>query len=263
MKSIKSITILQILNILGFTGTILINALANILPINGKNTGELSDLYPNLFVPAGITFSIWGIIYLALLIFTIFQAKNIFKKVNENSYFIEKIGYYFFLSCLANISWIFAWHYQQITLSLAVMLILLISLIIIYQNLGIGIKSGSKKENFFAHLPFSIYLGWISIATIANISVFLVNIKWNRLGLSEVFWTITIIIAGAVLTLFMLYKRNDVIYGLVVIWAFIGIIIKRLTSALFVSTGLITVLLLCVFIILTGIVFRFKNWLKY
>ena len=190
MKSIKSITILQILNILGFTGTILINALANILPINGKNTGELSDLYPNLFVPVGLTFSIWGIIYLMLLAFTIFQTKNIFRKDNENSYFIEKINYFFFISCIANTAWIFAWHFQQISLSLIIMFILLISLIIIYKKLEIGITSRSKMEKYLVHLPFSIYLGWISIAAIANISVFLVNIKWNRFGLSEVFWTI-------------------------------------------------------------------------
>ncbi|MFH1381718.1 MAG: tryptophan-rich sensory protein, partial [Chloroflexota bacterium] len=161
---------LAIMNLIGFLGTVVVNGLSNALPLNGKTAGELSDQYPNLFVPAGLTFSIWGIIYILLAIFVIYGRIVAVKKDTQKSSFIENIGVLFFISCLANMGWIFAWHYEIVPLSVLIMLILLVTLIAIYLRLRIGRSDSSKTEKYLVHLPFSVYLGWITIATIANIT---------------------------------------------------------------------------------------------
>ena len=217
---------LSILNVLGFLGVVIVNALAVTLPLNNKTTGELSDQYPNLFVPAGLTFSIWGVIYILLAIFVIYGLVVAIRKDSEKSSFIENIGILFLISCLANIGWIFAWHYEILALSLVLMLILLGSLITIYLRLRIGKSDSTRTEKYMVHLPFSIYLGWITIATIANVTALLVDINWNTFGLSEPFWAIAVIIVGIAITLSVLFTRKDIFYCLVVDWALLGILLK-------------------------------------
>jgi hypothetical protein len=254
----KKITLkgLSILNLLGFFGIVLINYLAVTLPLNNKTTGALADQYPNLFVPVGLTFSIWGIIYLLLAIFTVYQLVYAFRKDIKNSSFLEKIGYLFFVSCLANFSWIFAWHFERVFLSFLIMLILLLSLIAIYQRLNIGRSAALKSEKYLVHLPFSVYLGWITIATIANATALLVNLNWNRFGLSEPFWTISVIIIGILIALFMLFYRKDIFYSLVVDWALLGILIKRLTVDIVRIQSIITIVYLGLIIISSGIIIQ-------
>ncbi|TFG62719.1 MAG: hypothetical protein E4H36_07330, partial [Spirochaetales bacterium] len=245
---------LQVLNILGFLGTIAVNALANILPIAGNNTGELSDSYPNLFVPAGLTFSIWGLIYLLLGIFAVYQAVGLFKKdqtiSGDSQYpsFLDRISWFFLLSCAANIGWIFAWHHKMVGLSLILMLVILASLLIMYLRLGVRYgrtagrnaeteaasgdarqKTLKMREKVFIHLPMSIYLGWITVATIANITALLVNLGWNGFGLSESFWTVLVMGAGLVIGLLVVFSRRDPAYSAVIVWAYAGILLKRLT----------------------------------
>ena len=222
---------LSILNVLGFLGVVIVNALAVTLPLNNKTTGELSDQYPNLFVPAGLTFSIWGVIYILLAIFVIYGLVVAIRKDSEKSSFIENIGIHFLISCLANIGWIFAWHYEILALSLVLMLILLGSLITIYLRLRIGKSDSTRTEKYVVHLPFSIYLGWITIATIANVTALLVDINWNTFGLSEPFWAIAVIIVGIAITLSVLFTRKDIFYCLVVDWALLGILLKRLADS--------------------------------
>ncbi|MFC1910907.1 hypothetical protein ACFLXC_06500 [Chloroflexota bacterium] len=219
---------LAILNIIGFLGTVVVNALASILPLNNKTTGELSDQYPNLFVPVGLTFSIWGLIYILLAIYMVYQAVTAFKGKTDGKPFIEKIGIFFFLSSLANMAWIFAWHYEMVALSLVFMLFLLGFLLAIYLRLSIGKSDSSKAERAMVHLPFSIYLGWITVATIANATALLVVINWNAFGLGEQFWTVAVIIVGIALSLAMLFMRKDIFYCPVVDWALLGILLKRL-----------------------------------
>ena len=247
---------LSILNLLSFVSIVIVNYLAVTLPLNNKTTGVLSDQYPNLFVPVGLTFSIWGIIYLLLGIFIVYQLVYAFKKDTQNSSFLEKIGILFFVSCLANFTWIFAWHFEMVPLSLFIMLILLISLIVIYQKLNIGRSEASKSEKYLVHLPFSVYLGWITIATIANTTALLVNLNWNRLGLSEPFWTIVVIIIGLVISLMMLFYRKDIFYSLVVDWALLGILIKRLTVDIVTVQSIITVVILGLVMISLGIIIQ-------
>ncbi|MDD5288832.1 MAG: hypothetical protein PHY28_06975 [Dehalococcoidales bacterium] len=245
---------LAIINLLGFLGTIVINGLANALPINGKTTGELSDMYPNLFVPAGLTFSIWGLIYLLLAVFTFYSLIVASKKDTETP-FLNKIGVLFFVSCIANIGWILAWHYEIVLLSVVMMLLLLGCLLAIYLRLDTGKAGTAKKEQYLVHLPFSVYLGWITIATIANITALLVDINWNRFGLSEQFWTVTVILIGIVIALSILVRRQDIFYCLVVDWALLGILLTRLADPVPVQSVIIVTVVGLV-IIIAGIIMQ-------
>jgi len=219
-----------LLNLIGFIAVIAVNTLAMTLPINNITTGEVSDKYPNLFVPAGITFSIWGVIYLFLALFIIYQFVIPFKKSTGERGIFEKTGLLFFLSCIFNVSWIFAWHYGIVWLSLAIMILLLITLISIYVRLKTGRAGIKNHEKFFVNIPFSLYLGWITVATIANVTAFLVDINWDGFGISEQLWAVILIAAALIITLLTLLSRNDIFYSLVVIWAFTGIILKRIAD---------------------------------
>jgi len=180
--------------------------------------------------PAGITFSIWGIIYVLIILFAIYLAKDLFKKEITTKTFLEKIGFFFILASLANIIWIFLWHYEQILLSLLAMLVLFASLLVMYLRLNIGKEEVSLKEKLFIHVPISVYIGWITVATIANVTAVLVTIGWNGFGVSEEIWTMLVMIVAAIITILMLIKRKDCAYSAVIIWALIGIYLKRMTN---------------------------------
>jgi hypothetical protein len=230
MNKSSHVLSLSILNFLGFLGTILVNALANILPINGVTTGALSDEYPNLFVPAGLTFAIWGLIYVLLGIFVIYPLIPRVRRDPQKLDFVQKIGPLFFISCLANIGWIFAWHYRVVPLSMVLMLVLLGCLLAIYLRLNVGKSDATRAEKYPVHLPFSVYLGWITIATIANVTALLVDIDWMRWGLTQQFWAVAVIVVGIAIALSVLFTRKDVFYCLVVDWALLGILLKRLSD---------------------------------
>jgi hypothetical protein len=221
--------LLQVGNILASIVTIIVNALAVILPLNGKTTEYLSDKYPNLFVPAGITFSIWGIIYILWVVFAMYQARDLFKKEEIDMPFLQQITFFFVVSSIANSAWIFLWHYEYVGLSLLMMIILLFSLLAIYIRLNIGKSNVTLTEKLCVQVPFSVYLGWITVATIANVTAFLVSVKWNGFGISPLTWTIIIVAVGTLLTILMLALRKDIAFSLVVLWAFLGIWIKRMT----------------------------------
>ncbi|VVB59081.1 Uncharacterised protein [uncultured archaeon] len=222
--------LLQTGNILATIITILVNALAVILPLNGKTTQELSDNLPNLFVPAGITFSIWGIIYILWIIFAIYQARDLFKKEEIEMPFLQQISVLFIVSSNVNSAWIFLWHYEYVGLSLLMMIILLLSLLAIYVRLNIGRSIVSMAEKLCVQVPFSVYLGWITVATIANVTAFLVSVNWDSFGISPLNWTIIIIAVATLLTILMLALRKDIAFSLVVLWAFFGIWMKRTTQ---------------------------------
>ncbi len=228
-KNIKNI-LLAAGNSIAIIATIIVNALAVILPLNGKTTQELSDNIPNLFVPAGITFSIWSIIYLFLIIFMIYQIMVLFKKQQSDMGYLEKISGWFILASLANILWIILWHYEYVQFSLLAMLLLLVSLIITYIRLNIGLSKVPLKEKLAVHATISIYLGWISVATIANVTAVLVKADVGELFLGQAIWTILVIAVATLLAILMLFRRKDIAYSLVIIWAFVGIMIKRLNT---------------------------------
>jgi len=252
------VKIIQIFNIAGILLTILLNYLANALPLAGKTTGEVSGLYENLFAPAGFTFSIWGVIYLLLIIFMVYQSKGLFKPVNSTRTpsFYHRIGYWFFISCLANSVWIFAWHHEVIWLSMVLMIVLLISLLKIYTRLGIGHRIVNHTERYLVHLPFSIYLSWISVATIANAAVLLVSIGWNGFDIHPEIWTSIMILVAAAITTTILITRKDLFFSLVILWAFFGIFVKRLTTDPQQSLAIMLSLATGGFIIVAVIIFQ-------
>jgi len=215
----------KVLNLIAFIAMVVVNALASILPINGMDTGKVSDSYSNLFAPTGLTFAIWGVIYILLALFVLFQLGLFGRKTESNMQAVKRIGWLFIISSVANIAWIFSWHYLIIPLSLVLMLVILISLILIYLSIIKG--SLTKKEKFFVKLPFSIYFGWITVATIANATTFLVSVGWNGFGISEPIWTIVALTAGLIIGVTTLLKFKDIAYGLVIFWAYIGILIKH------------------------------------
>jgi hypothetical protein len=254
MNKSRSVLVLSILNLLGFLGTVVVNALANILPINNITTGALSDLYPNLFVPAGLTFAVWGLIYVLLGIFAIYPLLPRVRRDPEKTEFVQKIGPLFFVSCLANIGWIFAWHYQILPLSLAFMLILLGCLLAIYLRLKVGRSEATKAERYFAHLPFSVYLGWITIATIANLTALLVDINWGAWGLGQQFWAVAVIVVGIAIALSVLFTRKDIFYALVVDWAVLGILLKRLSDTTVADQSVVIVTIAGLALITVGVI---------
>lgn len=205
-----------------------VNALANVLPLNGVTTAELSDSYPNYFVPAGYVFSIWGVIYLLLLGFTVYQARP----AQRDSVFLGRIGWLFALSCLLNSVWIFLWHWRLVLPSVLVMFGLLGTLILVYLRLGIGVTTPSRDERLYVHLPFSVYLGWITVAPIANVVAFLVSAGWESYGTTAIYWMIVVIAVAVALTLANLWTRGDVAYSLVIVWALGGIVYKQMGEAL-------------------------------
>ncbi|MBN2155943.1 MAG: hypothetical protein JW776_07865 [Candidatus Lokiarchaeota archaeon] len=234
-------------NLVSIIAVITVNALASILPLNGIDTGTLSDAIPNLFVPAGITFTIWGIIYLWFLLFGGYNVYVLITKKEEDVEAINRVGIWFILSSVGNFVWIFLWHWQYVFISLFAMLLLLASLIVVYLRLGIGKREVPWKEIILVHLTFSLYLGWITVATIANVVAVLVTQNLvpvlTGFGISEAFWTIIVIAAAAVISILNIFTRKDIGYNLVIIWALAGIIIKRvsvipLETGIVISTGI-------------------------
>ena len=218
-----------ILNWLAFIGVITMNALANILPINGLNTGQVSGFYPNAFVPAGFTFSIWGIIYLMLLNYTIaytyYKLKPIqFEQVNK---YLDRINNFYLGTCILNMAWIIAWHYLQIEISVLIMLLFLSTLILLFLKSKTMMSQLTITQRLLLHTPFMVYFGWISVATIANITALLVAYQWNGFGLNEMYWSVIMIFIAFVLGIVMLKNHQNEGFAIVLVWAFFGIQMKQ------------------------------------
>jgi hypothetical protein len=255
MTEVNKKLILQALNVITLIITVIINYLAALIPLGLGNTGYISDLYPNLFVPAGITFSIWAVIYLFLGIFVVYQFRDAFKQEKVEMPFLERISYLFIISNIANTIWILFWHYGLIYLSIIAMIIILLSLIWIYLRLEIGKTQVSTKEKWFVHISFSIYLGWITVATIANVTAVLVSAGVESYGLLAEILTILVISVAVLITFAMLFLRKDYAYSLVVLWAVFGIFLKQLGINLTITiTAIIAVILIAAGIIYTGFI---------
>jgi tryptophan-rich sensory protein len=223
--------------------TLATNGLANALPLNGQTTGEISDRFPIPITPAGYVFSIWGLIYLGLIGYTGYQALP-GQRQNQR---LRRIGPWFMVSCLANIAWILLWHYNQYKLTLIAMLSLLFSLIMIVRQLDRDIaawnemvESGerpSTTEFALVDLPFRIYLGWISVATIVNTTVVLYDAGWDGFGLDPQVWTTMLLGAGTALAAGQALFRRDAAFALVVAWAFAGVALRQPPGAIAIPAG--------------------------
>lgn len=206
-------------NLASVVGTITVNALANIIPFNGQNTGQVSDRFQVYFVPNGYVFAIWGVIYLAWLLFCAYQLLP----SNRGKPRFAALGYWFALSGVFNSLWLVCWHYNQFTLSLVVMLALLATLIISYRRLGVGRTPSGAVERWCVDAPFGLYLGWISVATIANAADVLWINGWSGWGLAPQVWTAIMLGVATLLGAAMVWRRHDVLFPLVLVWAFVGI----------------------------------------
>jgi uncharacterized membrane protein len=239
----------QVIVVLTILITITINILADALPINGLNTGRISDTFHVYFVPAGYVFAIWGIIYIGLIAYAVYQALP----AQRNNSRLQATAWWIVLGGLANCMWIFLWHYEQFIGTLGAMLVLLATLIAVYLGLGIGRTKVSPGETWAVRIPFSVYLGWITVATVANVTDVLYSLRWNAFGIAPETWFLIALVAVLAISTLMSLHRRDVAYILVILWALVGIGYKfstqpiiwitSLTTAVLVAVGLIFALL--------------------
>ena len=217
---------LQLANIIAFVVMVFVNYLSNTGAINNTTIGNVSDSLNTLFTPAGYAFSIWGIIYLFLLGFIIYQSRSLFKKVRDDE-FILKIGWYFVLSCVANVLWITFWLYGYVNFSVLCIFVLLYSLLKIILNNKMELWDAPISIIVFLWWPFVIYSGWITVASIVNVSAYLMDMGWDGFGISETTWAIIMIIIAGIINLLVIWKRNMREFGLVGIWALAAIAVAN------------------------------------
>src|SRR5690554_4050518 len=217
---------LQVANIIGFILVIIINALGGSGALNGTSVGDVSNANPNLFTPAGYAFSIWGFIYLLLLGFIIYQSRSLFKPVRDDE-FILKTGWWFILSCFANMMWITFWVYGFMEYSVLAIFILLFSLLKIVMKNRMELWDAPISVIACLWWPFVIYSGWVTVASIANVSAYLTSINWSAWGYSEVFWTVTMIIIAGIINLAVTWQRNMREFALVGAWALVAICVAN------------------------------------
>lgn len=242
----------QVLVIVALAVTIFVNYLANALPLNNRLTGAISDSFPVRFTPAGYVFSIWGIIYLGLMIYAVYQALP-GQRTNPR---LRVIGWPFILSCLANSAWIFAWHYGYYALSLLLMLVVLGALITLYARLYPAFTTVSAAEQWTTHIPFRIYLGWITVATIANTTIVLYDLGWRGAPLTAELWAALLIVIGTVIGGFFALRLRDLAYTFVLVWAFVGIYVKQGDAPITAYTALIMAGLLAITAVLAMVLGR-------
>jgi len=247
--------LLPVINVVAMIIALSVNGLANALPLNGKNTGVISDQFRVYFVPAGYVFAIWGVIYIGWIAFAVYQALP----AQRNNPRLARIGWLFAANCVANAAWLFTWHYELFPLSVVVMLSLLALLIAIYLRLGIGRAQVSKIEKWTVDVPFSIYLGWISVATIANITDLLYYWRWDGLGIAPQVWAVIMLVVASALALMMALTCGDVAYLLVLVWSFAGIAVKQAPAPLVANVAWV-LLALIVLMIPLGVWYRRKNF---
>ena len=220
-------------NIAAFVVVVAVNILSNTLPINGQSMPEISAKYPSLFTPAGFTFSIWGVIYLLLLLFVVYQALP----AQRDSITLARMGPWFRVNCLANAAWLIAWHYDRLAASLAIMCVLLVTLVMIYRILIAEIERASPLQHVVLYLPFSVYLGWITVATVANLSVLQTAWGLDDAGLTAVEWTLLKLALVGAIGATMVIARRDIPFGLVIAWAAIGIANKQVAMPMIVGAA--------------------------
>ncbi len=244
----KKITVNQIITILVTLITITVNGLANALPLNGQGTGEISDRFAIYFVPAGYVFSIWGLIYLGLIAFTVYQA---FPAQREDK-LLQKIYPAYWIGSLANAAWIFLWHYEFFPLTLIAMFTILATLLVIQIQLSKVRSEMDRCHKWYVQYPFSIYLGWISVATIANLSQVLFYINWGGWGIDPSVWAVIMLAVATILGLLMAWRENDIPYLLVLVWAFWGIAVSQADTALVATSAQITAGILALAVVITA-----------
>jgi len=243
-------TIRQIAVWVGIVATIVVNALANALPINNQATGDIANQFKgqNYWLPAGYVFAIWGLIYLGLVAYAVYQS---LPSQRENPR-LRMIGWPFVVSCVANIVWLLFFHYDQFALSMVAMLLVLAALIVIYLSLNNRKSVATPGERWAVRLPFSIYLGWITVATVANAAHVLVSMGWTGGILGPLPWLILMFLVAIALAATMAVQRRDLAYQLVLLWAFIGIAVNYSNVTGVLISSVVAAIAVGVIVVLTG-----------
>ena len=239
----------QTANVVAVVAALIVNTLANILPFNGVTTGQVSDSYPNLFTPPGYVFSIWGVIYTLAIVFMIYQARP----SQRAEAYLDQIGFLYLIGAAANMSWLLIFHYsygvpQLFVASLVPMTVLLLCLLSIYQRLSIGRRGVPRNQKLAVHLSISVYLGWISLAIIANLASALNMLVPGIPEPTQALWTALVILVALVITVLMVLTRRDFAFGLVVIWASIGIAVNRIAIPLIFAASIAACAILAILI---------------
>ena len=212
-------------NFLAILAAFAMNIYSNLAPPNGVNIGEIANTtFRNvLFLPANYAFAIWGLIYSGLICFGVYHVLP----AQQQNYRLSRGGYLITLASLAQIAWVFLFQYSFFGASVVAMLVILGALMALYQQLKIGKERVGNKENWLVYIPVSIYLAWISVATILNVASALYAAGWNGGGIAPEVWTISMLIVGTFLAGFVTLKRNDVAFNLVFVWAFVAIAVRH------------------------------------
>lgn len=239
---------LVICNSIALVVTIVINYLSNSGMLNGNTMKTISDRYANYFTPAGYAFSIWGLIYVALLAFVIYTATTLSKQ-NKEAAVLLQIKWWFVVSCFGNSLWVVAWLHGYIGWCILIMAIIFISLLKIIINTGAALVRNPVKTHVFIFWPFSLYLGWISVAFIANTAAYLTSVGWGGWGISPITWTIIMIAAAGLVNIFTIWARNLHLFGAVGIWALLAIAASNDNSSITFSCYVVSAIILLVIII--------------
>ena len=251
-----------ILNLASVILVIAVNYLSQALRLNNTTIGEISATYDNLFTPASYAFSIWGIIFLSLLAYGIFQVRRAFFS-DKKSVFIEQTGYWFCLANVLNASWVIAFVYDYTAVSVLIMLGILFSLLQVVLRTNMERWDAPVSTIAFVWWPICIYSGWITVATIANFSAYFSKLGWNGNPLTEVSWTIILIVVAVILNLLMIVKRNMREFALVGVWALLAIYVRHQgTQENIALSALIGSIVLFIAILVHGYQNRKTNFLK-
>ncbi len=243
----------QVMTLAAVLGSIAINTLSNVFPLNGVSVGNLSNtLFASVqIIPANYAFAIWGLVYIGLIAFGIYQLQP---TQRENPR-LRRSGYLLAIACIAQCVWIYLFLDRLFPLSNLAMLGILVPLMVMYQRLGIGRERVSRQERWFIHLPISIYLGWISVATIVNVAIGLYSLKWDGWGIAPSAWTVVMMATASVIAIVVSIQRHDTAYVLVIVWALVAISIRQANTPQIAMTGWALAIALTVL--------NFVNELKY
>ncbi|MDF2908622.1 MAG: hypothetical protein K0R34_3943 [Herbinix sp.] len=253
----------KVLTIISFLMMTAVNILANVLPINGMTTGDISDNYPSLITPAGYTFLIWMVIYILLCAYVVYQLEFIRCARTLSPKISDHVRLFFAFSCLCNTAWIFAWHYRYIALSLVLIITILVCLSII--NKYVYLDERSHSEKFFVRLPFSIYFGWITVATMVNASVLLISIGWHNFGIPAQMLTIVAALIIVIIASYYTLKNRSIVFAATVIWAYVGIVVKHTSKSGFNSKypEIVFAIMICILLLLIEMGYVLINKKKY
>lgn len=239
----------QIATLAAIIGSIAVNTLSNIAPPNGVNIGQLSNTqFANVQItPANYAFAIWGLIYLGLIAFGLYQLQPT-QRQNPR---LRRCGYLLVVACFAQCAWIYLFLYRLFPLSILAMLGILVPLIVMYRRLEFDQPATSRQERWLVRCPISIYLGWITVATVVNGAIALYSLNGNNWGLDPAIWTVIMMVISTAIAAFILYRYRDPAYPCVTIWALVAIAIRQSQTPPIATTGIAAAIALALFIAFT------------